>query len=377
MYHCGPTVHEYVHIGTLRAYVFADILRRTLLLNGHKVLQVVNLSDIEDGISDTCYAEAFVADLAELHIRRPSVMPRASEHIAGYIALIQTLMQKEYAYRTSDGVYFDTARFVDYGKLGGLEEGVQPPEVLAEARYHEKRSPRDFALWNRSELQGWDSPWGRGIPGRDIECSVLAMTYLGKEIDIHTGSNTHLDHHNAEVAQSEAATGKPFARMWMHHAPCTIEGVAFSKSRKNTITLRQLIEHGYNPLAYRYWLLTGHYRTPLNVSFRALDTSAHELKTLHRLFAEECALVRTGKKDPAYALSFVLAINDDLDTAKALGIAGEVAQDKTLSKGVRRATLLYFDKVLGLGLTELAKNNAIAHSVNVISPRPGVLPPVV
>jgi cysteinyl-tRNA synthetase len=395
MYNCGPTAYDYVHVGNLRSYVFADTLRRVLLLNGFKVMQVVNITDVGHLTSDAddgddkmtvalkrenkpltleamrevaeFYANAFVADLELLNIRRPSVMPRASDHVAGDIALIQTLMQKEYAYRTSDGVYFDTARFEGYGKLGGIDVSAQKEGARVEANL-EKRSPSDFALWKRNDTLGWDSPWGRGFPGWHIECSAMAMEYLGKEIDIHTGGIDHIGtHHNNEIAQSEAATGKPFARIWMHHAHIMIEGTRFAKSLKNTITLHQLIEHGYNPLAYRYWLLTGHYRTPMNFSFTALEASATALKRLYRTFAEELSRVRTGKKDPAYVESFLLAVNNDLDTAKALALTWEVAKDTTLSKGAKRATLLHFDKVLGLGLTELSKNHETAQSLAVAS----------
>ncbi len=395
MYNCGPTVYDFAHVGNLRSYVFADILRRTLLLNRYKVLQVVNITDVGHLTSDgddgddkmtlalkregkpltleamheisTKYTEAFVADLEQLHIRLPSVMPRASEHIDADIALIQTLMQKEYAYRTSDGVYFDTMRFTGYGKLGGIDLTTLKEGARVEV-HHEKRSPHDFALWKRDESLGWESPWGTGFPGWHIECSAMAMEYLGKEIDIHTGGIDHIGtHHNNEIAQSEAATGRPFARVWMHHAHIMIEGTKFSKSLKNTITLRQLVEHGYPALAYRYWLLMGHYRTPMNFSFTALDAAQTALKRLHRLFVEELGMVKTGKKDPTYAQTFLLRINNDLDTPQALALLWEVAKNQSLPKGVKRATLLYFDKVLGIGLTELANSREERQSLSIVS----------
>jgi cysteinyl-tRNA synthetase len=228
MYNCGPTVYDYAHVGNLRSYVFADVLRRTLLVNGYKVMQVVNITDVGHLTSDADegddkmtlalrreglpltleamravserYTAAFLEDLEALHIRRPSVLPRASEHVAADIALISTLMQKEYAYQTSSGVYFDTVRFAGYGKLGAipiaaLQEGARVAED------QQKRNQRDFALWKRNDAVGWDSPWGRGFPGWHIECSAMAMEYLGKEIDIHTGGIDHIGtHHNNEIA---------------------------------------------------------------------------------------------------------------------------------------------------------------------------------
>jgi cysteinyl-tRNA synthetase len=403
MYNCGPTVYDYAHVGNLRSYVFADILRRVLILNGYKVMQVVNITDVGHLTSDADEGEdkmslalkregkdpsleamreisekymlAFLEDLEQLNIRRPSVTPRASDHIPGDIALIQTLMQKEYAYTTSDGVYFDTARFAGYGKLGGIDTSKQKDGARVEKNI-QKRSQSDFALWKRNDTLGWESPWGRGFPGWHIECSTMAMEYLGKEIDIHTGGIDHIGtHHNNEIAQSEAATGKPFARYWLHHAHILIEGTKFSKSLKNTITLRQLVEHGYTPIAYRYWLLTGHYRTPMNFSFSALDASDTALKRLHRIFAEELATVRSGKKDSAYSLSFLLALNNDLDTPKALAVMWEVAKSSKLSKSVKRATLLFFDKTLALGLTELAQNSRTALSISAVSAH--TVPPLV
>ncbi|KKS30450.1 MAG: Cysteine-tRNA ligase [Parcubacteria group bacterium GW2011_GWC2_42_11] len=230
MYNCGPTVYSYIHIGNLRAFVFADILRRTFLLNSYKVMQVMNITDVGHLVSDgddgddkmtlalkregkaltlesmyelaTFYKDSFIEDLDALNIKRPTVLPRASEHIAGDIAMVETLIEKQYAYRTSDGVYFDTARFSEYGKLGGIDTGGQRSGARVEVN-HEKRNPIDFALWKRDENLGWESPWGRGFPGWHLECSAMALEYLGKEIDVHTGGIDLIGtHHNNEIAQS-------------------------------------------------------------------------------------------------------------------------------------------------------------------------------
>ncbi len=393
MYNCGPTVYDYIHIGNLRAFVFADILRNALLLNGYKVMQVMNITDIGHLVSDgdegadkmtmalkregkeislpamkelaDRYAKSFIEDLEDLNIKRPSVMPKASEHVQPDIALIETLMQKEYAYRTSDGVYFDTARFPNYGKLGCLDIEGQKSGARVEVN-EEKHNPADFALWKKNDEMGWDSPWGKGFPGWHIECSAMAMEYLGKEIDIHTGGiDLAGTHHNNEIAQSEAATNKPFARVWMHNEFVNIEGTKISKSLKNTISLKQLKEHGYNPLAYRYWLLTAHYRTKVNFSFAALDASVKALNRLHRFFAEELLNEKGGVVDEAYAEKLLLAINNDLDTPKAIAILWELVKDDNITTQTKRATMLHFDKVLGLGLIDISKSNSSSVNLSV------------
>ncbi|KKS85391.1 MAG: Cysteine-tRNA ligase [Parcubacteria group bacterium GW2011_GWA2_43_11] len=393
MYNCGPTVYSYIHIGNLRAFVFADILRRTFLLNSYKVMQVMNITDVGHLVSDgddgddkmtlalkregkaltlesmyelaTFYKDSFIEDLDALNIKRPTVLPRASEHIAGDIAMVETLIEKQYAYRTSDGVYFDTARFSEYGKLGGIDTGGQRSGARVEVN-HEKRNPIDFALWKRDENLGWESPWGRGFPGWHLECSAMALEYLGKEIDVHTGGIDLIGtHHNNEIAQSECATGKRFARYWMHNEFINIEGTKISKSLKNTISLKQLIEHGYNPLAYRYWLLTGHYRTKMNFSFTALDGSATALTRLHRFFVEKLRGAKGGVVDAQYGLQLLEALNDDLDTPKALSLIWKIVKDTTLNLKDKRVTLLHFDKALGLGLITLAKNEKVSVQLSV------------
>ncbi len=393
MYNCGPTVYDFAHIGNLRSYVFADILRRTLHLNGYKVMQVINITDVGHLASDAddgddkmtlalkregkpltleamrevanTYTEAFLEDLTALNIKHPSALPRASEHIRADIALIETLIQKEYAYRTASGVYFDTVRFKGYGKLGGIDiEKLK--EGARVAVNEEKRSQSDFALWKRNDDLGWDSPWGRGFPGWHIECSAMAMEYLGKEIDIHTGGVDHIGtHHNNEIAQSEAATGKPFSRFWLHNAHVLMEGTKVSKSLGNTVKLRQLKEHGFHPLSYRYWLLTGHYRRQMNFSFNALEGAQTALRRLQRTFAEEFGGARGGRVSEAYALRFLEAMNNDMDTPKALAILWDLVKDAEVAKADKRATLLHFDRVLGLGLKDLAQSRESRVAVDI------------
>jgi cysteinyl-tRNA synthetase len=314
-------------------------------------------------IGDT-YAASFLEDLTALNIRPPSALPRASEHIDADIALIETLVQKEYAYQTGDGVYFDTSRFKDYGKLGNIDLDAQETGERV-THSEEKRHPSDFALWKRNDTLGWDSPWGKGFPGWHIECSAMAMQYLGKELNIHTGGVDHIGtHHNNEIAQSEAATGKPFVRYWMHNAHVLVEGTKFSKSLGNTIKLRQLKEHGYHPLAYRYWLLTGHYRTPLNFSFTALKGAETALRRLQRYFVEELR-VKAGTRDETHTQAFMNALNNDLDTPKAIAVLWDLIKDESVSKPDKRSTLLYFDRGLGLGLNELATSGKDCLNVDV------------
>jgi cysteinyl-tRNA synthetase len=274
MYNCGPTVYDYVTIGNWRAYVFADTLRRVLEYNDIKVTQVMNITDVGHLTSDAdagedkmtlalaregkpltleamkevadFYTNAFLEDLAQLNIKRPAALPRASEHVEAMEALIATLMEKEYAYKTSDGVYFDISRFPSYGKLGNIKLEGQKEGARVEENA-EKRNPQDFALWKRNDNLGWDAPWGKGFPGWHIECSAMSMHYLGKQFDIHTGGIDHIPiHHNNEIAQSEAATGRQYVRFWLHNAFLNIEGTKISKSLGNTIYIHNIIDLASN-----------------------------------------------------------------------------------------------------------------------------------
>jgi len=381
MYNCGPTVYDTQHIGNLSNAVFTDVLRRTLEYNGYVVHQVMNFtdfghltSDADEGedkmamglkregleptlenmraLADT-YIATFLSDIAALHIEtKDTQFPRASEYIDAQIALIQTLQEKGYAYETSDGVYFDTAHFPNYGILGRQSETKQEDGARVGVN-PEKRNPHDFALWKKNESLGWKSPWGQGFPGWHIECSAMARSCLGKQIDIHTGGIEHIGvHHNNEIAQSEAATGKsPFSRFWLHRAHIQIEHRKISKSIGNTIYLRQIIDRGFSPLSYRYWLLTAHYSTPANFTWEAIEGSQAALKKLHRYFVDELS-VETGVINTIYQERFHTYINDDLDTPKAIALLWELIKDSSVSPEDKRVTLLNFDTVLGLGLNE-------------------------
>lgn len=396
MYNCGPTVYDFQHIGNLRPYIFADVLRRTLEQNGYEVDQVVNITDVGHLVDDADQGEdkmeksaratgeavqdivkkvtkAFFADLEAVNINTSDIRyPRATEYIQEQIALVQALEEKGYTYTTSDGVYFDTTRFSRYGALGNIRLDDLKEGARVEGN-PERRHPSDFALWkltkpNERRLQEWPSPWGMGFPGWHIECSAMAMKLLGKQIDIHTGGEDHIPiHHNNEIAQSECATGKsPFSKYWLHNAFITIEQKKISKSLGNTILLRNLTDRGIAPLAYRYWLLTGHYRTPMNFTWQAVEGAHTALMRLQKFFVDELRNEPSGEPSQKYVDEFMTAINHDLDTPRAVAITWELVKDTVITKSEKRATLLAFDTVLGLNLTHIATTLESVFPIKVV-----------
>lgn len=393
MYNCGPTVYLEQHIGNLKPYVFADLLKRALTLWGYEVKQVINITDVGHLVSDADEGEdkiekgvrarggtvedlvrdvsdAFFADLDLLGINRASIaFPRATQYIGEQIALVQALEEKGYAYTIEDGVYFDTKKFKDYGKLGNidishLKEGARIGEVAG------KRNAADFALWKFSpkgetRLQEWESPWGVGFPGWHLECTAMIFKLLGRQIDIHTGGVDHIPvHHNNEIAQAEAATQKQYVRYWMHEDFINIEGKKISKSLGNTIYLRNIVERGFNPLAYRYLLLTAHYRTLMNFTWTGLEGAQAALTRLYRTFFEE--LPQHGAPSPAFVKAFTEAIGDDLDTPKAIALMWDMLKDTGFSPAEKHGNLLYADRLLGLGLRDGKKRLGDMKSLNVL-----------
>lgn len=376
MYTCGPTVYDYAHIGNLRSYVFADIVKRTFIFHGYAVEHTINLTDFghltDDGdagedkmmkglkreglpvslaamreLSDR-YIHAFHDDCDALHILPPTTWSRASDYLTAQIRLIETLEEKGYTYETSDGVYFDIKKYPHYGQLGD----INLDELRSGARVEvnqEKHHPADFAVWKKG-LLGWDSRWGKGFPGWHIECSAMAMATLGKSLDIHTGGIDHIAvHHNAEIAQSECATGKPFATYWLHNAFITIDNTKISKSLGNTLTLRHLYDRGFTGEDYRYWLLTAHYRSPVNFSFEALTAAKHALFRLRRFMYEDYKQV-AGTPDAAYLEQFRTFIANDCDTPGAIALLWQVTKDTTLDTATKCATIHVFDSILDIGL---------------------------
>mgnify|MGYP001397592625 CR=1 FL=1 len=376
MYNCGPTVYDRAHIGNLRAYIFSDTLRRVLSYVGFNVLQVMNITDVghlssdqdsgEDkmtkglkreglplsleGMKELAerYTLLFEEDLSSLNIIHPDVMPRATDHIPEQIDLIRRLEEKGFTYViANDGVYFDTSKDPNYGRLGGL---TPISEARDSAVSSFKHGPRDFALWKFNKNMGWESPWGKGFPGWHIECSAMSMKYLGESFDIHTGGIDHIPvHHNNEIAQSENATGKPLARFWLHNAFLTINEEKIAKSIGNALTLPNLTKQGITPLSYRYWLLTAHYRSPINFSWKAL-AGAHT--AYEKLKSRISNMPTGGSLDIAYDAKFRSYIGDDLNTPKALSLVWDIIHDEDVAEEVKRATILDWDAVLGLQLNE-------------------------
>lgn len=382
MYNCGPTVYGMQHIGNLSAAVFADTLRRVLAWNGYEVQQTINITDFGHLTSDadegedkmakglrqeglafsmenmhtlaTKYTDAYLADIRALGLNTDVItFPRASEHVPGEIAMIQTLMEKGYAYQCSDGVYFDTARFPTYGELGNMREqdlkaGARVPE------HSEKRHPHDFALWKSSNSLGWDSPWGKGFPGWHIECSAMARATLGEQIDIHTGGVEHIAiHHNNEIAQTEAASGKhPFSRFWMHRAHIQIDGSKIAKSEGNVVYLSDIVARGFLPMSLRYLFLGAHYRTPMSFTWESLAAAHTAFLRLHRAYDEVLSVSAgdAGTPPQKYMERFAECINDDLDTPGALSVLWEMLKDTSLAKADLAAGLRAMDEVLGLGI---------------------------
>jgi cysteinyl-tRNA synthetase len=343
MYVCGPTVYDYIHVGNARPIIVFDVLRRYLEHLGYKVTFVQNITDVDDKLinrakredmSVPALAEKFtaeyIADLKALGSKPATYSPKATEHIAEIIALIRTLEGKGLAYATENGdVYFDTQVFPLYGKLSGQD--MDELEAGARVEVGEiKRHPMDFALWKAmkpGEL-AWDSPWGKGRPGWHIECSAMSMKYLGATLDIHAGGQDLIfPHHENEIAQSEGATGKPFVRYWLHNGHLNIDNQKMSKSLGNFLTVKDILAQ-FEPEVLRFFMLSAHYRSPLNFSFdlmRQAETALQRIYTakenlLHLLGEEaEGPIADADEMEKQYILEFKQAMDDDLNTADAIG----------------------------------------------------------
>jgi cysteinyl-tRNA synthetase len=392
IYTCGPTVYDYMHIGNLRAYVFADTLKRTLQYNGYNVNHTINFTDFghltddadagddkmmkglkREGmdislesmriLSDR-FIKAAKDDLEAMNILEPNQFARASDYVKEEIKLIETLEEKGYTYKTSDGIYFDISKFPTYGRLGNIDiEGLQSGARIQVNT--EKRHPADFAVWKNGDL-GWNSKWGKGFPGWHIECSAMAFATLGKQIDIHTGGVDNIaTHHNGEIAQSESATGKQFSKYWMHSEHIQINNEKIAKSQGNGIILKDLVEEGFSGEDYRYWLLTSHYRSKVNFSREALSASKQALTRLKKQLFEQWADEK-GKLNSAYLQAFINAINDDLNTPKAIALIWDLLKDDSLTPGEKKMTIIEFDSVLALGLSKPAEE--ILLSLGFIAP---------
>ncbi len=394
LYTCGPTVYDYAHIGNLRTYIFEDILKRVLIYNGYRVKHVMNITDVghltgdrdmgEDKMEKGAlregktawdiadyYTGAFKTDIERLNILQPDIWVKATDTIDEQIALIEILEQKEFTYRTRDGVYFDTSKFKDYTKLShqnlnALQEGARVE------KNPEKRNATDFALWKFSppgakRQMEWDSPWGVGFPGWHIECSAMSMKFLGNQLDIHCGGTDHIDvHHTNEIAQSEAATGKPFFNFWMHGAFLIIAGgKKMAKSEGNFLTLENtFVNQGLNPLVYRFASFLTHYRKPMEYSDEGIEAARNGL--LH--IQNQVRQVAAGNDGPAAAANkdfktkFLKAINDDLNMPRAMAVLQEMFKSG-LSPLEKYGTILDFDRVLGLDLEHVSQAEVLPEEV--------------
>jgi cysteinyl-tRNA synthetase len=364
IYSCGPTVYSHQHLGNMRPYLFADLLKRTFLWNDLGVRHVV-VAARREGVSVWEIAEKwtrlFKEDLQKLNVLEPDVWCKATDHIEEQIAMVKTLEEKGFTYRTSDGIYFDTAKDPHYGELARLDVQAQRMDERIE-RGHEKRSPADFALWKFSPTEGprrkmeWESPWGVGFPGWHIECSAMSSKYLGVPFDIHTGGVDHIPvHHPNEIAQSENAFDvRPWVRYWLHEEWLLFGGEKMAKSKGEVLTVTDLEARGIEPLAYRLFFLSAHYRQQQTFSESAIEgaQSAYQRLVRHAVELREAA-DRTGSEAVAeYRERFRQVLDDDLNAPQGLAVLWEVIRSGEIGGAEKWDLVCEWDRVLGLGLEE-------------------------
>ena len=378
MYSCGPTVYGPQHIGNLRAAVFSDTVARTMAVAGYAVKRVVNITDVGHLVGDgdegedkmavgaarekvspmeiaDKYAKQYLTDVKALNVDTRRIrFPRATAYVQDQIQMIKTLEKKGHTYTLPDGVYFDTATFPDYGKLGKRNEAKLEAGARV-AMVEGKKNPQDFVLWRTAkpnDLQKWKSPWGVGNPGWSIECSAMIRALLGKTIDIHTGGEDHISiHHNNEIAQSEGANGAPLAHYWLHNAFLTIDGEKISKSLGNTYVLDDIVAKGYHPLALRYLFLQAHYKTPLSFTWESLKAADEALSRLWKTARE--IRVASGRKSAGSRIADDMreVARDDLGTPQTVALLHSALQNAGLSSQQKWGALMAADELLGLSLT--------------------------
>ncbi|MDI6798703.1 MAG: cysteine--tRNA ligase [Candidatus Aenigmarchaeota archaeon] len=398
MYTCGPTVYNYAHIGNFRTYVWQDILKRWLIYRGFRVKHVMNLTDVDDrtikgsrkeGISlkefTERYSKAFFEDSKVLNILPADVYPRATEHIEEIVKLIKILIQKGYAYRGEDGsIYYDISKFKDYGKLSKLRIKELKAGARIKADSYTKKEAYDFALWKAWDPEDgdvfWETEIGKGRPGWHTECSAMSMKYLGETFDIHTGGvDLIFPHHENEIAQSEAATGKKFVNYWLHAEHLIVEGKKMSKSLGNFYTLRDLLEKGYDAIAIRYLLLSTHYKQQLNFTFKGLEAAKNTVESLLN-FVSRLKEIKKGKESRQVkklieeirkkfeeAMDDNLRINDALAAMfKFVNQINRLIAENKIGKNNSKAAIdliLDFDKILGLNLKEAVKEEKLPKGI--------------
>lgn len=389
MYTCGPTVYYFPHIGNMRAYIFMDLLRKSLKYCGYKIEGVMNITDVGHLVSDSdegedkmeiaakrenkdpyeiakFYTDCFIKDTSRLNIELPEHIAKATEHIGEMIDFIKKLEEKGYTYIIDDGVYFDVQKFKGYGQLSGKDLST-----VGESRIDEnsqKHHPFDFALWKfvpENHIMKWNSPWGVGCPGWHIECSAMGEKYLGNSIDIHTGGIDHKPiHHENEIAQNDAKEGKRVVKNWMHVEFLQVDGGKMSKSLGNLYTLDDLIKKGYSPLDFRYMNLLTHYRKALNFTFESLASSASALKSLRNLVLEHKDAPNKTKEEvlESYEDQFVAAISDDLNIPLALGVLWKMLKSEEKSNDIFLLAEK-FDSVFSLDLGKETKADEIPEEI--------------
>lgn len=380
LYTCGPTVYNYAHIGNLRSYVFEDVLKRVLLFNKYKVRHVMNITDVGHLTSDAdegedkmekgakregktaweiadFYTKAFKNDLKKLNIKEPDIWCKATDHIKEQIKLVQKLTDKGVTYKTSDGIYFDTTKISDYGKLANLK--AQKLKAGARVEMGEKKHPHDFALWKFSPAgekrqMEWKAFNRIGFPGWHIECSAMATKYLGEQFDIHCGGIDHIPvHHTNEIAQSETVFNKkPWVKYWLHNEFVNMGIEKMAKSARNFITLQTLQTRNTSPLAYRYFLLQTHYRKQLVFSWEALEAAQSGLDRLYNIVSNWTEKPKIGCAE--YEQKFSNLINDDMNMPEALALMWNLVKSE-YPESAKKRTLSKFDEVLGLGLVDIKK----------------------
>lgn len=386
MYCCGPTVYGYQHIGNFRSFFFEDILKRVLQYNGFDVKHIMNITDVghltsdEDSGDDKMekkaaeegktvwevakfFTDIFMSDMKLLNIIPASTFPRATDYIQEQIDMVKELEAKGFTYITSDGVYYDTSKFSDYGKMARLDiEGLRAGERVEFSE--EKKNPTDFAVWkfsnkNEKRQMEWDSPWGVGFPGWHLECSAMAKKLLGNHFDIHCGGVDHIPvHHTNEIAQSEVANGEKYVNYWIHGEFLLMGDEKMSKSKGGTLTLSRLKEEGFEPMHYRYFLLNAHYRKKLNFSEEGLQGAKNAYEKLReRILSlkEKAANESADDKPNDYKEKFIEKINNDLGITEALAVLWNMLKDDSLSANQRLELAFDFDRVFGLQLDKITK----------------------
>jgi cysteinyl-tRNA synthetase len=395
MYICGPTVYEYSHIGHSRTYINSDVLIRVLRWLGFTVKSVMNITDVGHLTSDAdegedkmekkaktesknileiakFYTDDFWQMEKSLNIIRPDIITPATQYIDEMIQLIKKLEKKGFTYKTADGIYFDSSKFPDYGRLARLDiEGLRAGWRVEK---REKKNPTDFALWkfspkNDQRQMEWISPWGIGFPGWHIECSAMSMKHLGESLDIHTGGVDHIPvHHTNEIAQSEAATGKQFVKYWFHSNFLDINGEKMSKSLGNFFRVKDIVDKGYEPLALRYLFLTSHYRTKMNFTFKALDGAQEAYKKLKAIVTGWQRDQGRRNKVTNLVYKFKEAVENDLNLPQAMAVVWEMVKSNIPSRD-KLELISDWDQVLGLDLLKIETKKTPEEIIQLIKQR--------